>query len=131
MSDRTTSEIMSMIMVGYLANHCRGCPFYGIEEFEIDKICDSRPTNCAWSFLWQHFEAAEEDEEKAERKITMERITELDLIDLLVETLPAVAETLRTIATSAQSGQTMTCAVNNGKQGIITHERISIDGDHK
>lgn len=63
MTDKTTSEVMSMIMGGYLANYCKGCPFYGIEEFEIEQICDSVPLNCIWMALWQYFKEQEEAEQ--------------------------------------------------------------------
>lgn len=60
MIEKTTSQIISMIMAGYLINGCEGCPFYGIEEYEIDQVCDSVPINCSWVSLWKYFEAEEQ-----------------------------------------------------------------------
>ena len=66
MIEKTTSEVMSMIMGGYLANYCEGCPFFGIKEFEIEQICDSVPLNCKWMALWQYFKEEEENEKNEE-----------------------------------------------------------------
>lgn len=60
---KKTSEIMAQMMAGYLINGCDGCPFYGIEEYEIDQYCDSVPLNCKWAVLWKYFESQEAEDE--------------------------------------------------------------------
>ena len=67
MTDKTTSEIMSMIMSGYLLNNCKGCPFHGIKEYEIERTCDTIPLHCSWMILWKYFELKEEQESEEER----------------------------------------------------------------
>lgn len=62
MNEKKTSDVMSQIMAGYLCNGCDGCPFYGIEEYEIDQYCDSVPLNCKWLMLWKYFESVEKEE---------------------------------------------------------------------
>lgn len=62
----TTSEIMSQIMAGYLCNGCKGCPFYGIEKYEIAQYCDSTPIDCKWMILWNYFRNVEKKEAEDE-----------------------------------------------------------------
>ena len=62
MSDKKTSDILENIMAGYLVNGCDGCPFYGIEEYEIEQYCDSVPLNCCWLSLVGYFKRQEEKE---------------------------------------------------------------------
>lgn len=60
--EKKTSDVMSEIMAGYLINNCDGCPFYGIQGFEISQYCDSIPLNCKWMLLWKYFENVESEE---------------------------------------------------------------------
>lgn len=62
MNEKKTSEVMAQVMSGYILNYCNGCPFYGIEEYEIEQVCDSKMINCTWMRLWKYFENAEKEE---------------------------------------------------------------------
>lgn len=57
-----SSDIISQIMAGYLVNNCKGCPFYGIKEYEIAQYCDSKPINCCWLRMKMIFRNWEEGE---------------------------------------------------------------------
>lgn len=58
------SDTVMNIAVGYLMNGCEGCPFYGIEEYEIRQICDSKPINCVWWWMNRYFNQVEQEEDK-------------------------------------------------------------------
>ena len=58
------SDTVMNIAVGYLMNGCEGCPFYGIEEYEIRQICDSKPINCVWWWMNRYFNQVEQEENK-------------------------------------------------------------------
>ena len=62
MNDEKASDVMMEITVGYLMNGCEGCPFFGIEEYEIKQRCDSAPINCIWWTLERYFKGAESEE---------------------------------------------------------------------
>lgn len=66
--EEKTSEVMMEIAAGYLCNGCEGCPFYGIEDYEIKRRCDSVPLNCIWWNLNRYFKHQEEMEEKDEKR---------------------------------------------------------------
>lgn len=52
------------IQAGYLTNYCEGCPFHGIEEYEIKQRCDSVPVNCVWWRMHKYFKQAEQGEKE-------------------------------------------------------------------
>lgn len=65
MEEKFSDAIME-IQAGYLVNNCKGCPFYGIEEYEIKQRCNGVPLNCVWWWLSAHFKQAEQEEEQIE-----------------------------------------------------------------
>jgi hypothetical protein len=65
MNDENVSDVMMDIAAGYIMNDCNGCPFYGIEEYDIKQRCDSVPINCIWWTLERYFKMLEE-KKKAE-----------------------------------------------------------------
>lgn len=66
-NNERTSEVMMEITAGYLMNGCEGCPFHGIEEYEIKQRCDSVPLNCIWWTLERYFKKEEEKEKNEKR----------------------------------------------------------------
>lgn len=60
--NETTSEVMMDIAAAYLYNNCSGCPFLGIEEYELNQRCDSVPLNCIWWNMERYFKKEEEKE---------------------------------------------------------------------
>ena len=60
--NETTSEVMMDIAASYLINNCKGCPFHGIEEYELKQRCDTVPLNCIWWNLERCFKKEEEKE---------------------------------------------------------------------
>lgn len=60
--NETTSEVMMDIAAAYLINNCEGCPFHGIEEYELKQRCDTVPLNCIWWNLERYFKKEEEKE---------------------------------------------------------------------
>ena len=63
MNEEKTSDVMMEITAGYLSNGCEGCPFLGIEEYEIKQRCNSVPINCIWWTLERYFKRMEEGED--------------------------------------------------------------------
>lgn len=63
MEEKFSDAIME-IQAGYLTNYCEGCPFYGIEEYEIKQRCDSVPINCVWWWMHKYFKQAEQGEKE-------------------------------------------------------------------
>lgn len=64
MNDEKLSDVMMNITAGYLANGCDGCPFYGIDEYDIKQRCDSVPVNCMWWALNRYFNIIEKNKER-------------------------------------------------------------------
>lgn len=58
------SDVIMEIQAGYLVKGCENCPFYGIEEYEIQQRCDGIPIHCIWWAMHRHFKALESSEYK-------------------------------------------------------------------
>lgn len=56
------SDVIMTIQAGYLTNGCDGCPFCGIENYEIPQYCNGVPLYCKWWQLHKIFKFLEREE---------------------------------------------------------------------